>query len=80
MQPKIAAMRLFLILAAVFVFGVADYALAQYPPPPYPGDWGRIFGRTDNPPLTCSVMRRINRDGDIVWLQMTCRAGGYGER
>lgn len=64
----------FLAIVVVFVLGVANVALAQYPPPPYPGDWGRIFGRTDNPDLSCSIQRRISREGDIVWLQMTCRA------
>lgn len=68
------------LLILLVLSGLAGAAVAQYPAPPYPGDWGRIFGRTDNPNLACSIQRRINRDGDIVWLQMNCRAVGYGDR
>lgn len=71
-----------LILAAIYAIGLlAPLVKAQPYAPDFQRDWGRIFGRTDNPDLACNIQRRINRDGDIIWLQMTCRAvGGYRER
>ncbi len=29
---------------------------------------------TTNRALNCSISKRINREGDIVWLRMDCRA------
>lgn len=27
-----------------------------------------------NIPLVCTASRRLNRDGDVVWLRLDCRA------
>jgi len=64
----------YVLLAALIAAGAYTAAFAQYQPPQFQGDWGRIFGRTDNPNLACQVQRRIDRNGDIIWLQMICRA------
>lgn len=36
-----------------------------------------LEGRQTNPSLDCTVNRRINRNGDIVWLRMDCRGDNY---
>lgn len=67
------------LLGAVALGTAAVAALAQ--PGPFGGnspfnwdrDFPRIFGRANNPDLHCTVQRRIDRRGDIIWLQMTCR-------
>lgn len=59
--------------------GVGGMAVAQpRPSNPLEDFLGRIGRDNPNQALGCNVIKRIDRRGDIVYLQMTCRAYGRG--
>lgn len=66
-----------IIVAAVYAITLlAGMVNAQ----PVPDILDRIIRRTDNPTLTCNVYRNLDRDGDIRYLRMDCRADSRWRR
>lgn len=75
-MPRTIVALLLLIVGSV----VSGVAIAQYVPPPagrdYPrGPLAEFFDRnTPNPRLVCETYKRLDREGDVVWLRLECRA------
>ena len=71
-----------LILAAIYAITMlAPLLNAQ---PAYRGNpledfFNRMDRNNPNPRLSCDTYKRLNRQGEIIWLRMECRAvGDYG--
>jgi hypothetical protein len=73
-------MKKALMIALVAASAVAipsGVALAQYgsrPSNPLEDFLGRIGRNSVNVPMNCEVQRSIDRNGDINWIRMECRA------
>lgn len=67
--------HLLMAATAVSLVALPMVAQAQYRGPSNPLEdfLGRIGRDNNNPALGCNVVKRINRQGDITYLQMTCR-------
>lgn len=67
-------------VTAASLVAIPMVAEAQYRGPSNPLEdfLGRIGRDNPNQALGCNVVKRIDRQGEIVYLQMTCRA--YGRR
>lgn len=67
-----------LIIAAIYALKLlVPLASAQ---PAAPDILDRILRRTDNSALVCNIYRNVDRDGDIRYLRMDCRADRRWER
>lgn len=67
-------------VALALVAGGLAYAQPDRRYNPLEDFLGRIGRDNTNRPLDCQVIRRLGRDGDIVYLRMECHArrGIYG--
>jgi hypothetical protein len=67
-----------LIIAAVVALSAPTAVLLAQPygqhDNPLEDFLGRLGRNQVNVPLQCDTQRNIDRDGDIVWLRMECRA------
>jgi hypothetical protein len=81
-KPALISLVSLGVIVAALAYG-ATSAFAQYPA--YErgrvGDRGTLddffdrMGRNNpNPTLTCNTYKRLNREGEIVWLRLECRA------
>lgn len=68
------------MIAALVALGLIGTVVIAQPYGNRPGSLEDFLGRLDrdnpNSNLDCTVRKRINRYGDIIWLRMECR----GER
>jgi hypothetical protein len=70
-----------LVIAAIYAITMLMPLLhaqpSRYQRNPMEEFYRGLEGRQTNPNLNCTVNRRINRNGEIVWLRMDCRGDNY---